>query len=377
MRCALLFVFLLSAVVVPAATATAQATSAVAQARALEKAGKRADAIQTLRTRVAASPTDDDARELLGVYLSWEKNYDEARALLQLVVDHQPKDLDALAALMNVELWSGQFDAARRLAEHGLSIAHADQRFRSGLDRAMKALAAALAWTVSASYARDTFSDSREAWQESQVSVKRYAPAGTIIASAVRAQRFGLCDMQYQLDLYPRFRPGTYAYVSVGVAPDKVLFPHFRIGVDLYQSIGGGFELSTGFRRLEFSTPTTLYVGAVNKYVGNWLLTGRMFYVPDRAGASSKSYHGSFRRYFGNDGTSYLGARYSRGFAREEIVSINDFEVLASDTIAADLDVALGRRWRLAAQGSSSRQDRVSSLSLRQNTVSGALSFRF
>jgi len=370
-----LLVLLLS--VVPAATAAAQTGDAVATARALEKSGKRADAIQMLRARLVAAPTDDDAREMLGLYLSWEKGYDEARAMLQLVVDHRPKDLDALAALMNVELWSGQSASAKTLAEHGLSIAHADERFKIGLERALNALADDLPWTVSGSYAHDTFSDNREAWHESQVSLKRYTPVGTIIATADHARRFGLRDTQYSLDLYPKFRPGTYAYISIGVAPDKVLFPQARVGADLYQSIGGGFEISAGFRRLEFSTPTTFYVGAVNKYVGDWLLTGRMYYVPDRTGASSRSYHGSFRRYFGGDGTSYIGARYSRGFAQEEVVSINDFEVLLSDTIAADMDLAVGRRWRLSAQGSSSRQDRVSNISLRQNSVSGALSFRF
>jgi YaiO family outer membrane protein len=377
MRRAHLFVIFLAVVLGSATTALAQTTDAIAHAKALETSGKRAEAIQVLRTRLAASPGDDDPREILGIYLSWEGKYDEARTLLTVVVDHRPKDLDALAALMNVELWSAHYAAARQRAEQGVSAAHADERFKTGLERALNNLAATLPWTVSASVARDTFSDQRDAWHETQVSLKRYTPVGTAMASVVRARRFGLNDTQYQLDLYPKFRPGTYAYVSVGVAPDKVLFPHVRIGADLYQSIGGGFELSAGFRRLEFSTPTTMYVGSVSKYLGDWLLTGRVYHVPDRTGASSTSYHGSARRYFGGDGTSYVGARYSHGFAREEVVSINDFEVLGSDTFAADMDVAVGRRWRLVMQGSTSSQESLSGISLRQNTLLGGLSFRF
>ncbi len=376
MRRARLFLFLL-AIVVPAVPAVAQTTDVVAQARALEKSGQRADAIDMLRARLAVAPGDDDAREMLGLYLSWEGMYDEARTLLQLVVDHRPGDADVLAGLMNVELWSGHPQAAKTLAERGVSQWRGDGRFTQGRARALRAMGVALPWTMSAAHTHDSFSDSRQAWRETQMSLKRDTPVGAAVATVIRAERLGLKDTQYEVDLYPKFRPGTYAYVSVGVAPDKLLFPHIRTGADLYQSVGNGFEISAGFRRLEFSTPTMIYVGAVNKYVGNWLLTGRIYYVPNRTAPSSKSYNGSFRRYFGGDGTSYIGGRYSRGFAREEIVSINDFEVLSSDTVAGDADIAIARRWRLTLQASSSRQDRMSNPSLRQNTLAGGLSFLF
>ena len=371
----LLLVYLV--LVVSATTAAAQGLDVLGQARALDRSGKRAEAIQLLRTRIETTPTDDDARELLGLYLSWTAQYDEARRLLQLVVDHRPNDGDALAGLMNVELWSGHPAAAKVLAERGVVLKRGDDRFTLGRERALRAMGAARSWTMSAAYTRDSFSDGRQPWRETQVSLKRYTDKATAIASAVRAERWGLTDTQYQVDLYPKFRPGSYAYLSVGVAPDKILFPHVRMGADLYQSLGGGFEVSAGVRRLQFSTTTTIYAGSLSKYAGNWLLTGRMYYVPDRKGQSSKSYHGSARRYFGADGTSYLGARYSRGFSREEVVSISDFEVLASDTFSLDADVTLGARLRLSAQGVSSRQERALNVSLRQTTLSGAIGFRF
>ena len=371
------WLIVLLALLVSVRSVSAQTTDPIAQARALDKAGRRADAIQVLRDRLAASPADDDTREVLGLFLSWEGKYDEARTLLQLVLDHRPTDSDAVSGLMNVELWSGPLRAARLMADRGAALKPGDERFTLGRERVLNAAAAAKPWTFGAAYSRDTFSDGRDPWQESHVSLKRYTAPATVIASVAQARRFGLKDTQYQLEVYPKFRPGTYAYVFVGVAQDKVLYPHIRTGADLNQSIGAGFELSAGFRRLEFATVTNIYVGSISKYAGDWLLTGRMYYVPDRTGQSSKSYHGSLRHYFGSTGTSYIGARYSRGFSREEVVSINDFEVLSSNTVAADADIELGRVWRLSLQGATSRQQRVSNVSLRQTTVSASLAVRF
>ena len=232
-------------------------------------------------------------------------------------------------------------------------------------------------WEVSASESYDWFSDRRTSWREHQMSVRRATPAGSIIVRGSRAERFDLSDDQFEVEMYPRFGAGTSAYLSAGWAPDQRLYPEYRYAADLFQALGAGFEGSLGFRRLVFSAKTDIYVATLNKYVGNWLLTSRLFYVPDRTGATSRSYHGALRRYFGADGTSYVGARYSHGSAREEVRNVNDFEVLRSNTVAGEVSTALGPRLRLGVSGSTSDQDRVNLLTLRQNSVSAALSVKF
>ena len=349
----------------------------VSRARALAFGGKHVEATALLHQYLASEPSDTDARTLLGTVLSWDGRYDEARTELQTVISGRPTDGDALPALINVELWSDHPQQAKVLAERGLAAATKDDRYLEGRERAISAIDYARAWAISASYSYDWFSDQRSAWRESQASLKRQTPVGSIIARGSRAERFSVMDNQFEIEMYPSFRPGTYAYVSFGIAPDQRLYPHYRYAADIYQSLGKGFEASIGFRRLRFSSDTDIYVGTLSKYVGNWLLTGRMYYVPDRTGANSRSYHGSFRRYFGGAGTSYVGARYSRGFAREEIRNINDFEVLNSETAAGELDVNLSRRWRLGLSGSTSRQDRLDRDALRQNSASATLGFRF
>jgi YaiO family outer membrane protein len=232
-------------------------------------------------------------------------------------------------------------------------------------------------WGVSVGYGYDWFNDDRAAWREYAASIRRATPIGALILRGARAERFGLQDDQFEIEMYPRLRNGTYLYVSFALAPDHVLFPEHRYAADVYQALGGGFEGAVGFRRLQFDSPTDIYVGTLNKYLGDWLLTGRMFYIPDRAGESSKSYHGSFRRYFGSDGTSYIGGRYSRGFAREEIRNVSDFEVLQSDTLAADLNTTLGRRVTVGASFTRSNQQRVERADLRQSSATVTVGLRF
>ncbi len=371
----LLLVLTLPALAAP--SASGQAIDGLTEARALAIAGNRPAAIAQLRERLAVAPADDDARLLLGTVLSWEGSYEEARTLLQQVVTARPADTDALGALLNVQIWSGRPREAKALAERGLELSPNSSQFLQGRQRAVDAIDRLRPWEVSASESDDWFSDRRTSWREHQLSVRRATPAGSVIVRGSRAERFGLTDNQFEVEMYPRFRAGTYAYVSAGWAPAKRLSPESRYAADLYQSLGAGLEGSFGYRRLGFSSTTDIFVASLNKYVGNWLLTSRMFYVPDRTGAASRSYHGAFRRYFGADGTSYVGARYSHGFAREEVRNLNDFEVLRSNTVAGELSTALGSRLRLGVSGSTSDQERANLLKLRQHSLSAALGVKF
>lgn len=347
------------------------------RARTMATSGQRTEAIALLRTHLQARVADVDARVLLGTVLSWEGQYDEARRELLSVLQQSPAYGDALAALINVEIWSGRPGVAKDLADEALKATPNDGRFLEARRRAVDAIDSLRPWGIAAGYSYDWFNDNRTAWREYSATLRRATPVGAIILRGARAERFGLQDDQFEVEMYPRLRNGTYLYVAFALAPDPVLFPEYRYAADVYQSLGSGFEAAVGVRRLQFASPTNIYVGTLNKYIGSWLLTGRMFYVPDRTGESSKSYHGSFRRYFGEEGTSYLGARYSRGFAREEIRSLNDFEVLQSDTVAAELNATISRRLTLALSATRSHQQRLERGGLRQYSASATVGLRF
>jgi len=385
---------------------SAEADDVVTRARALAVASHRVEAIELLEKHLAGSPRDIDARVLLGTILSWEGRYDEARRELEAILAESPTHGDALPAMINVELWSHHPDRAEELARRALRNRPNDPHYLLARVRALVALKRSKEardvlerlltidprnaegdqmrrslreslrhWQARVGASYDAFSDHRVAWREWQVSVGRTTPIGSILLKGWRAERFGIEDDQFEFEMYPRLRPGTYAYVAGAYSPKALLYPEYRYAADLYQSLGAGFEGSVGFRRLGFGRGVNIYAGSLSKYYGSWLFTGQAFVLPDSAG-TSRSYHGSFRRYFGNTGT-YVGLRYGRGGWREELRNRNDLEVLDSDVGAAEATVILRGRLELRLRGSYSREDRVERRDLRQYSLSTGLGFRF
>jgi YaiO family outer membrane protein len=379
------------------------------RARAMAGNGQRPEAIRLLREHLGAVPADHDARVLLGLVLSWEGQYDEARTTLRLVLEQDPGHGDALPALMNVEIWDGHPERADAMAvsltapgarvsapiflgrARALAAMHRTAearelvrrvlRSRTSNEEALRLLdvfdADLRRWEAQSGYTSDWFSDSsREAWHEAWVSLKRETRVGAVIGRISRAERFGLVDGLFEIDVYPRFRPGTYAYVNVGVAGNDRLYPDYRAGVDLYQSLGNGFEASAGFRRLQFSEPVTIYVGSVSKYHGDWLFTGRTYVTPDTLGPSV-SLHGIARRYFGAGGTDYVGFRYSHGRSKEEIQSLDDLALLHADALAGELDTRMAGRLGVNLQGSFSRKERAAREAMRHYSFSATIGWRF
>jgi YaiO family outer membrane protein len=349
---------------------------AMAQDTVIERArsAPRAEGITILANHLATTPNDVDARLVYGLMLSWDGRYDEARRELTQVLTQAPGYLDAQVALMNVELWSDHRDAARTLVNAVLEKDAGNTQAR----RAQQLLdAKTRPWSAGVGYTRDTFGEDRAPWDETSVTLGRETPAGSLLVRGSQADRFGLRDRQYELEFYPSIRPGTYGFVGIGAGDTKDLYPSHRVSVDLYQTLGHGFEASAGFRRLQFSTTTDIYVGTFSKYAGNWLLTGKVFHVPDSTLGSTQSYHAQARRCFGVEGTSFIGIGYSHGFSREEPRGSGDLLRLNADTVRGQLQADVSPFMRLSASFSYSRQQRSSQTALRQNTLGAGITFRF
>jgi YaiO family outer membrane protein len=316
----------------------------MARARAAAADGRRGQALLMLEAHLAQSPSDVDARLIYGLVLSWEGRYDEARRELEQVLAQAPGYTDARVALTNVERWSRQREASAR------------------------------AWTVAVTYFHDRFSDGRGAWHEQAISIARSTAIGSIAVRGTRAERFAQADEQVEVELYPVFRAGTYAFVGFGVSPDATLYPRRRGAFDLYQSLGHGLEVSAGLRRIDFADVTHVYLVTLTKYIGNWMTTGKVYHVPRGGPFDATSYHGAVRRYFGVGGTSFVGFGYGRGSSREEIRRLDDLE--PADTFRGQLDVAVSSRWRLQLHTGVSGYERPAG-TLWQTTLGTGLSVRF
>lgn len=346
----------------------------VARARAASAEGRRADGLALLEAHLAETPHDVDARLAYGLLLSWDARYDDARRELARVLEQAPGYVDAQIALMNVAQWSGDDDAARALARDVLAKqAHHPQALRVAqrIDAERQPHSAALAHT------RDWFDDDRTPWGETSLTLGRETAHGSVLLRASHVDRFGLHDQLVEVEAYPRFREGTYAYLGFGAGMQSALYPDWRLGFELYQSLPGSLEVSAGYRRLAFADPVNIAVGSVTKYLGNWMLTARVYHVPVAGDADSTSTFASVRRYFGDSGASFVGVRYGHGLAREELRDSADLVNVGSDSLALEVDTELRRRVRIAVTTGFSRQERAAQPALWQVTLGTTLGVRF
>lgn len=365
-----LFVTLCAALAVPAAAQD----DVIARARTAAAEGRRSEGLVLLAAHLATVPGDVDARLVYGLILSWDKQYEAARRELTRVLTEAPDYFDATVALMNVEWWSGRADEARRLMAQVLAREPGNEQARLVRQRLD---ARTRPWWVGVLYTHDSFDDDRAPWDETAIEIGRETPVGTAILRGSQASRFDQTDQQVEIDVYPLFRAGTYAYINVGVSPDHDLYPRHRYSAELFQSVGHGFELSAGYRAMAFDQRTDIASGQVTKYAGDWMLSARAEWVDDPLASSSWSYQGAARWYFGVEGRSYVGASYRHGLTKGDPRGEGDLVSLGADTVKGEVRADVGPSWRVQASVSGSRQERSTTLPLWQTTLFGGLAFRF
>lgn len=379
---------------------------ALATARTLVRNGHRSEALKVLEDRLAVAPSDSDARVLRGIILSWEGRYEESRQELTLVLAVHPGHGDAVTALLNVEMWSDHPERAELLARKELERHPADPALLLAQARALKAMhkvreAAGIThslvhtdpanrqareldqklgeelqhWEAAFSHASDWFSDGTVPWREEQISLTNHTPAGSLIGRFSQTERFALDSQQMEVDFYPHIRSGTYAYLNAGYSPDAVLYPRYRVGADLYQTLGHGVEASAGYRRLAFGAGINIYTAALAKYQGSWLVSSRVYLTPDTIG-TSHSMQFSVRRYLGG-ASNYWSLRGGWGSSPAEITSVADIGILDSSSFGGEFSFRLSRRLSLRGHAGVSYEDRVNRAGLYHYTADATLYCRF
>jgi len=323
-----------SAGAVPAEAGTH--TDPVVRARQLASSGHRGEAIQILETRLSARPDDIDARTLLGIVLSWDGQYDRARAELRRVLARDPNNGDAQQALRRIELWS-QLKTTTRKSELMLGGNYDDY-------------------------------ENSDPWREAYASLKIENRIAPVVLRAARARRFRLNDSQFEIEAYPKFGARTYAYLAAGYSPGAVLYPRSRYGAELFQGFGTGWEASLGARRLNFTDSVNLYTASLGKYAGNWLVSARGY---DTKGTKSGQVMARF--YFGGAG-QYAGLRVGRGSTRDDIRSSSDLASLDTLEVAAETRLVFSGQWLLEARAGAGRASHGRG---NRSSVSLALGLRF
>lgn len=307
----------------------------LARARSMATSGQRAQALRLLEMQLLQYPRDDDARTLYGIILSWDGQFDRAKQELQAVVANDPRNLDARQALERIELRSQGPNVHRTQVSLGINY--------------------------------DDY-ENTDAWRETFIEFKAASRRGALLGRVSHADRFDLDDNQFEVEAYPRFGTRSYAFLSIGHAPDATLYPQSRFGAEWYQGFGKGFEASIGARRLDFaeSGATNVFTGSLHKYLGNWLIGARI-YDSD----TDTAVQFTARRYYGERG-GYVGLRLGQGSTRDDVRSAADLQSLDIREVALEGLFTPTDRWVINVRGGlgrGSQQNRYS--------VSAALGLRF
>jgi YaiO family outer membrane protein len=382
------------------------AADVLADARALSSAGNRPEAIKLLENSLVVSPDDPDYRVLYALMLSWDGRYDESRKQFEIVLAKRPDYSDAITGLINVELWSGHPERAEQIASRALarkgpnpSLLFVQARALRAQHREGDALAVlrrllaidpvneqALEaerdlresmnnWRVEYTHTFEWFGHKTGSWNENDVSLGRSTPVGSVYGSFMRAERFGLHSNLSEVTFYPHIRSGTYGYLGFGYSQDGTLFPNYRIGAEIFQSLPHGMEASLGYRKFGFSSWTNMYTGSVGKYLGKWLVTTRVFVTPDQLG-STKSVSASARRFLHHDG-DYVEIRFGTGASPFDPRSEAELQQLNALSGYVQLRKALGPHFRWDMLAGLAFEDRLNQVAVEHYVLQSTVSYRF
>jgi YaiO family outer membrane protein len=331
---------------------------------------------------------DGDVRFYLGLLYSWDSKYDEARKEFEKVRESRPTSEEVIVAQTNNELWAEnpenaltiinkallenprneeflylkakalyklkRYDEALAVLNQLLAINPANEKAKSLLDT-VKIAGAKNALMLD--YVNE-FSDNQPTRYLTYLQYSRKTSIVTIIGRLNYASWYSSNDFQLESDAYLNTGKRNYLYLNVGYSGAK-LFPEYRFGAELFQSLPKSFEASLGFRYLMFSSSgVNIYTGSVGKYWGNYWFCFRPFITPS---GNRVSYTGVFqvRRYF-DDAEKYFGVQYSHGSSPDDIhifLENADKLRLQSDKVKLTFNHRLAIFWVAAISGAFEREE--------------------
>lgn len=196
---------------------------------------------------------------------------------------------------------------------------------------------------VSVTYEYEEFNRELEPWHLVETQLRQRFGFGSVIGRVNFAERFGQRATQFEVDAYPRFRKGTYAYLNVGKATDS-FFPEWRFGAEIFQNLPRSYEISAGARRLQFeNTDVNIFTGSLGKYYRNEWFSLRP-YVSDGDDGTSASVSLQWRHYFATR-DDYFSIVATGGRSPEENVVLQEIDRLQSSAIRLGLQRRVGPRW--------------------------------
>lgn len=278
-------------------------------------------AIQLTQRAIQASPNYADLHLLLGRLYLLTKKYQSSRTELQWVLTRQPKNLDALTYLINVETATGNFDQALTYCDQYLSYADTDemrQRKVAILNNKKDGIAAAQKNRIGVGYDY-TFFDPSDYHPWNFMSLYYIRDENSISYAArinyVNRRTANGKGYQFELEAYPKHKNG-YSYIDVAYA-NTLVFPKLRLGYSYFRNLQNGWEGELGARYLKAGEMhLTSLALSIGKYWGNNWINLRPF-VTNESNRFYLSTTLTGRKYFDNK-DSYLMAILGYGNLPDE-----------------------------------------------------------
>jgi YaiO family outer membrane protein len=236
-------------------------------------------------------PDNYSANLLLGNILGWEQKYGEAVAVLEPLMKVAFDSKDVINALIDIEMWAENYENAGAWVSYGLRIYPGDPDLtfkkavlyqRSGeLTKATETFGALLAANpgnkeylkafysvrgplhingVSAEYTHSQYKlPVVQNWNMFSLkyykSTKAASMIGTINAGFVGNDTIKFnkdAGLQFEFDFYPIFpKQKRYFHLNLGLSPSAI-FARQRLGANIYNELGAGWELSGGINYMRF-----------------------------------------------------------------------------------------------------------------------------
>lgn len=378
--------FFLSELNVSAQTSASRDTTSLeamfARARKFAYNNNKAESRKICRQILSSDSTYLDAAVLMGRTYAWDKRYDSARIVLCRVIEQKPGYYDAVDALIDTEFWGDNYPNSIKYSDIGLAYHPADDTFLYKKARALnssgdskKALeilnlilvanpsnkdAAGMQLSIrrnnmvnklTINYWTDVFKD-YDQWNFASAAIGRKVPKlGTVTLRYNYARRFGDDGHQIELDAYPAIAKGIYMYFSTAFSNRKN-FPYSRFSMEPYFKLPSGFEMSLGFRYLNFddkrivtfdSSKVLIYTGTIGKYYGNYWFSLRPYLIHGKE-KWSKSLNLTIRRYL-SDADSYFSLVVGTGISPDEQeFAINPGYYLKSNKISLEYQQKIAYR---------------------------------
>ncbi len=258
--------------------------------------GKLEEAAADARKLLKAYPEYGDVRILLGRILAWQKNYDEAAAVIDTLLLTEPDNADALSARRDISLWSKDNTAVETDFRTGYSFDYFEEPYTRF-------------WQVFSVGAGHRFG-----WGP--------AAAGINIGNLITDPETNIYATEFQVEAeaYPRISDKNYAYVAYAYSPGNY-FPTHRGAFELWQILPKGWGISAGLNYYYFDRNIFIGLASVEKYISKYWLSGKS-YVYFKDDGPRTSFYLNARRYFTD--FNYLQLTLGTGTAPDEPYDIRE-----------------------------------------------------